>query len=165
MSSTIDRFMAQQGFGDEESSRRRWHFLALQFQPAALALLVLMGIVSQSPALFFLLAAVLVWNVALPQLNLFERLYDWVVAIPMSKPKLESAPPPRLFAQGMAATFMVLIGLSLAMGWIVAAWVFEAFLVVALVALIAGRFCMGSYIFHILQGRRDFANATCPWSK
>jgi hypothetical protein len=48
------------------------------------------------------------------------------------------------------------------MGWIVAAWVFEAFLAVA---LIAGRFCMGSYIFHILQGRRDFANSTCPWSK
>ena len=35
----------------------------------------------------------------------------------------------------MAATFMALIGLSLALGWIIAAWVFEAFLVVALVAL------------------------------
>ena len=165
MSSTIDRFMAQQGFGDEEASRRRWHFLALQFQPAALGLLVLLGIISQSQALFFALAAVLVWNVVLPRLNLFERLYDWVVAIPMSKPKLEPAPAPRLFAQGMAASFMALTGLSLAMGWVIAAYVFEAFLVVALTALIAGRFCMGSYIFHILRGRHDFANATCPWSK
>jgi Domain of unknown function (DUF4395) len=165
MSSSIDRFMAQQGFGDEEATRRRWHFLALQFQPAALGLLVLLGIISQSQALFFLLAAVLVWNVVLPQLNIFERIYDWVVAIPMSKPKLEPAPPPRRFAQGMAASFMLLTGLSLAMGWIIAAWVFEAFLVVALALLIAGRFCMGSYIFHILRGHRDFANATCPWSK
>ena len=165
MSSTIDRFMAQQGFGDEEASRQRWHFLALQFQPVALAFLVVLGIISQSPALFFLLAAVLAWNVALPQLNIFERIYDWVVAIPLSKPKLEPAPAPRRFAQGMAASFMLLIGLSLAMGWIIAAWVFEAFLVVALLALIAGRFCMGSYIFHILRGRRDFANATCPWSR
>jgi hypothetical protein len=24
---------------------------------------------------------------------------------------------------------------------------------------------MGSYIFHILRGHSDFANATCPWSK
>jgi Domain of unknown function (DUF4395) len=165
MSSTIDRFMAQQGFGDEEASRRRGHFMALQFQPVALGLLVLIGIISQSQGLFFLLAAVLVWNVLLPQLNLFERVYDWVVAIPMSKPKLEPAPPPRRFAQGMAASFMLLIGLSLAMGWIVAAYVFEFFLVVALAALIAGRFCMGSYIFHILRGHSDFANATCPWSK
>ena len=165
MSSTIDRFMAQQGFGDEEASRQRWHFLALQFQPVALGLLVLLGIIFQSQGLFFLLAAVLAWNVALPQLNIFERIYDWVVAIPMSKPKLEPAPPPRRFAQGMAASFMLLIGLSLAMGWIVAAWVFEAFLAAALIALIAGRFCMGSYIFHILRGRRDFANATCPWSR
>ncbi|HKT12791.1 MAG TPA: DUF4395 family protein [Terriglobia bacterium] len=165
MSSTIDRFMAQQGFGDEESSRRLWHFQALQFQPASIAILVVVGIIFKLQTLFFLLAAVLVWNVVLPQLNLFERTYDWVVGAPMSRPKLEPAPAPRRFAQGMAATFMALIGLSLALGWIVAAYVFEAFLVVALVALIAGRFCMGSYIFHILTGRRRFANTTCPWSK
>ncbi|HET7101353.1 MAG TPA: DUF4395 family protein [Terriglobia bacterium] len=165
MSSSIDRFMAQQGFGDEEPSRRRWHFLALQFQPVALGLLVLIGIVSQSQGIFFLLAAVLAWNVALPQFNIFERIYDWVVAIPMSKPKLEPAPAPRRFAQGMAASFMALTGLSLAFGWMIAAYVFEAFLVAALVALIAGKFCMGAYIFHTLQGRRDFANSTCPWSE
>ena len=165
MSSTIDRFMAQQGFGDEEPSRRRWHFGALQFQPAFLAFFVLWGIISQSQTLFFVLAAVLVWNVVLPELNLFERLYDWVIGAPMSKPKLEPAPTPRRFAQGMAASFMALTGLSLALGWMIAAYVFEAFLVVALVALIAGRFCMGSYIFHVLRGHRDFANATCPWSK
>ncbi len=165
MSSTIDRFMAQQGFGDEEASRRRWHFLALQFQPAFLAFLVALAIIIQSQTLFFMLAAVLVWNVLLPRLNLFERIYDWVIAGPMSKPKLEPAPAPRRFAQGMAATFMAITGLSLAFGWIITAWVFEAFLVVALVALLAGKFCMGSYIFHTLQGRRDFANSTCPWSK
>jgi len=165
MSSTIDRFMAQQGFGDEDAARRRWHFGALQFQPSILALLVFIGIIFQAQALFFALAAVMVWNVLLPRLNLFERIYDWVVGGPMSKPKLEPAPAPRLFAQGMAATFMAMTGLSLAFGWIIAAWVFEAFLVVALVALIAGKFCMGSYIFHILSGRRDFANSTCPWSK
>jgi len=165
MSNTIDRFMAQQGFGDEEPARRHWHFLALQFQPAVLALLVVIGIISQSQTLFFVLAAILVWNVLLPQLNLFERLYDWVISIPMSKPQLEPAPAPRRFAQGMAATFMALTGLSLAMGWMIVAYVFQAFLVVALAALLGGRFCMGSYIYHTLQGRRDFADSTCPWSK
>ncbi|MGA8182857.1 MAG: DUF4395 family protein [Terriglobia bacterium] len=165
MSSSIDRFMAQQGFGDEDAARRRWHFLALQFQPAFLAFLVALAIISQSQTLFFMLAAVLVWNVVLPQLNLFERLYDWVIGSPMSKPKLEPAPAPRRFAQGMAATFMAITGLALTTGWLIVAYVFQAFIVIALVALLAGKFCMGSYIFHILQGRRDFANSTCPWSK
>jgi Domain of unknown function (DUF4395) len=165
MSSSIDRFMAQQGFGDEDAARRRWHFGALQFQPAFLAFLVALAIIFQSQTLFFMLAAVLVWNVVLPRLNLFERLYDWVIGGPMSKPKLEPAPPPRRFAQGMAATFMAVTGLALTTGWLIVAYVFEAFLVVALVALLAGKFCMGSYIFHTLLGRSKFANATCPWSK
>jgi hypothetical protein len=164
MGTALERFMAQQGFRDEEASRRRWHFRALQFQPTILAILVAVGIVFQSRALFFVLAALLVWNVALPRLNVFERLYDLVIGRG-SKPKLEPAPPPRRFAQGMAATFMAATGLALAFGFPIVAYVLEAFLMVALTALLAGKFCMGSYIFHILRGRRDFANTTCPWSK
>lgn len=165
MGSPVDRFMAQQGFGDEEPSRRLWHFRALQFQPTVLGVLVVLAIIFQSQAVFFGLAAILVWNVIFPRLNVFERVYDWVVGDPMSKPKLEPAPAPRRFAQGMAATFMALTGLSLAWGWMTAAYVFEALLLAALIALIAGKFCMGSYIYHTLRGRSDFANATCPWSK
>lgn len=165
MNSSIDRFMAQQGFGDEEPSRRGWHFRALQLQPLVLGLLVVVGIVFQSAALFFLLAAVLVWSVVMPALNPFERLYDWLIAGSASRSKLEPAPPPRRFAQGMAATFMAITGISLALGWMILAYVFEAFLLVAFLALIFGRFCMGSYIFHTLSGRSAFANSTCPWSK
>jgi len=164
MGTALDRFMVQQGFLGEEASRRRWHFRALQFQPAALGLLVVAGIIFQSQTLFFVLAAVLVWNVVLPRLNVFERFYDWTIGRG-SKPKLEPAPAPRRFAQGMAATFMAATGLSLAFGWMIVAYVFEFFLVVALTALLAGKFCMGSYIYHTLCGRNDFANATCPWSK
>lgn len=165
MKSSIDRFMAQQGFDDEEPSRRRWHFRALQLQPWVLGVLVVVGIIFHSATLFFVLAAVLLWSVLVPALNPFERLYDWVIGGPASMPKLEPAPPARRFAQGMAATFMAVTGVSLAAGWIIIAYVFEAFLLVALAALVAGRFCMGSYIFHALRGRSAFANSTCPWSK
>jgi Domain of unknown function (DUF4395) len=165
MATALDRFMAQQGFGEEETSRRRWHFRALQFQPAVLGLLVVLGIVFRSQTVFFALAAILVWNVVLPRLNLFERFYDLVIGRGASKPRLEPAPAPRRFAQGMAATFMAVIGLSLTLGWMTLAYVFEGFLLAALIALLAGKFCMGSYIYHALRGRSDFANATCPWSK
>src|SRR5690242_1713717 len=165
MNSSVDRFMAQQGFGDEDSSRRRRHFRALQLQPSVLGLLVVVGIIFQWATLFFVLAAVLAWSVIVPAMNPFERLYDWVIGGSASMPKLELAPAPRRFAQGMAATFMAVTGISLAIGWMMVAYVFEAFLLVALIALIAGRFCMGSYIFHALRGRSAFANSTCPWSK
>jgi Domain of unknown function (DUF4395) len=165
MGTALDRFMVQQGFRDEETSRRRWHFRALQLQPAVLGIVVVVAILFQSQTLFFVVAAVLVWNVVLPRLNVFERFYDWAVGGRHSQPKLEPAPPPRRFAQGMAARFMAATGLSLAFGWLIVAYVFEAFLVVALTALLAGKFCMGSYIYLMLRGRGDFANATCPWSK
>jgi Domain of unknown function (DUF4395) len=164
MGTALDRFMVQQGFRDEETSHRRWHFRALQLQPAVLGVLVVAGIIFQSQTLFFALAAVLIWNVVLPRLNVFERFYDLAIGRG-AKPRLEAAPPPRRFAQGMAATFMAITGLSLAFGWLIAAYVFEFFLVVALAALLAGKFCMGSYLYHTLRGRRDFANSTCPWSK
>lgn len=165
MGSVVDRFMEQQGFLGEEPFQRRWHFRALQFQPAVLALLVIVAIVLQSEALFFLLAAVLIWNVIMPHLNVFERFYDRAIGRRLSRPRLEPAPAPRRFAQGMAATFMVLTGLSLATNWLILAYVFEVFLLVAFIALLAGKFCMGAYIYHTLRGRNDFANSTCPWSK
>jgi hypothetical protein len=67
--------------------------------------------------------------------------------------------------QGMATAFMLVVGLALSFGWHATAYVFEGFLVVAFAALLGGKFCAGAYIYHVLRGRADFANATCPWSK
>jgi len=57
-------------------------------------------------------------------------------------PRVSPAPPPRRFARGMAATFMLGIGLSLFAGWSTLAWILDAFLVIALVALVFGKFCL-----------------------
>jgi hypothetical protein len=65
----------------------------------------------------------------------------------------------------MAASFMLGIGATLALGWSVTAYVLEALLVVALSALMFVRFCLGSYIFHLLTGQLRFANRTLPWAK
>ncbi len=163
MATGLDRFMTQQGFADEETHRRRRHFRALQVQPAVIAATVAVGIVLQSAVLFLILAAVLVWNVVWPRLNVFERFYHLVFG--GGGPKLDPAPGPRRFAQGMAAMFMSVTGAALLAHWMIVAYIVEGLIAVALTALIAGKFCMGSYIYHLLRGRGDFANSTCPWSK
>lgn len=111
------------------------------------------------------MATVLVWNATLPHLNAFERFYDRAIGRRGQKPRMESAPALQRIPQGMAVTFMAATGLSLAFSWLIAAYIFEFFLIVALTALIAGKFCRGYCIYHILQGCSDFADATCPWSK
>jgi len=161
----IDNFMRQQGFPPEPADACSMRFAGLYFQPRIVFPLVLLGIVLQSPWVFLALAAVISWNVVLPRFNPFERAYNRLIAGPRGRTPLGAAPGPRRFAQGMAAAFMLGAGLSLLAGARGAAWVFEAFLVVAFSALLFGKFCLGAYVFHVLRGERRFANATLPWAR
>jgi hypothetical protein len=43
------------------------------------------------------------------------------------------------------------------------AYVFEAVFALAAGALAFGRFCLGSFIYHVLTGRGEFARRTLPW--
>jgi hypothetical protein len=156
-------FIQQQGFKDATASGCETQFPALMFQPRLIGVIVAVGLVLQAPALFLILSAILWWNVLLPARNLFDVLYNRFIAGPKGLPKLMPAPGPRRFAQGMAATFMLGIGLSILWDQPVAAWILEGFLVVALVALVFGKFCLGSYIFLLLRGEAAFANRTLPW--
>jgi len=165
MSEAHVNFMKQQGF--EEASPRTCdlQYPALMFQPRVIGVLVLAGVVLQSSMLFLSVSAVLWWSALMPRLNPFDRLYNSLVAARKGLPPLTAAPGPRRFAQGMAATFTLLIGVSLLAGWDTLAWVFEALLLVALSALIFGAFCLGSYVFHLLTGNREFAKRTLPWGR
>ncbi len=165
ISPTIRNFMRQQGFTEEADSACDMHFSGLYFQPRIVGLFVLIAILLQSPGFFFVLSAVLWWNVIFRKWNPFEMFYNAVFAVPRGKPPLVPAPPARAFAQGMAAAFMLVIGLALTTGWIVTAWVFEGLLVAAFTALLFGKFCLGAYVYHVLRGRVAFANSTLPWAR
>jgi hypothetical protein len=122
------------------------------------------GLALQAWSYFLTLSAILWWNVACPRLNPFDALYNQFVAKPRGLPRLAPAPAPRRFSQAVAGTFMLGIGLSLLSGRHTLAWVLEAVLVAALVALIFGRFCLGSYLFLLFTGEGRFANRTLPWA-
>ena len=159
----VRNFMKQQGFVEEPDNVCDMHFSGLYFQPRIVGSLVVVAILLSSPKLFFVLSAVLWWNVLLPQLNPFEAFYNRVLARPRRRPPLTPAPPARRFAQAMAAAFMLVAGLALLQGWMMTAWLFEAFLVMAFAALLFGKFCLGAYVYHLLRGHIAFANSTLPW--
>jgi len=134
------------------------------WQPRAIGILVLIGLVLQAWLYFLALSALLWWNVILPTLNPFDALYNRFVPKPKGVPGLSPAPAPRRFAQAMAGSFMLGIGLFLLFNWSILSWALEALLLAALGALIFGRFCLGSYLFLLLTGRVGFANRTLPWA-
>lgn len=164
-SPVVNNFMKQQGFPSEPADACDMRFAALYFQPRIVFPLVLLAIVLQSAWLFLALSALLWWNVALPRLNPFELAYNRLIARRRGGPFLTPAPAPRRFAQGMAAAFMLGIGLTLTSGWTTAAWVLEGLLVTAFAALLFGRFCLGAYVFHVCRGEAGFANSTLPWAR
>ena len=158
-------FVLQQGVPNVRADGCDLRYSALMFQPRMVGITVLIALILQAWDLFLALSIILWWNVCLPKLNPFDHIYNHFIARPRGLPRLDSAPAPRRFAQGMAATFMLGTALSLMFGWRWAAWIIEAFLVLALALLNFGRFCLGSYIYHLFRGNARFANDTLPWSR
>jgi hypothetical protein len=159
------QFVRQQGFGDVPAAGCASQYSALMFQPRLLAAVVLLAILLQSATLFLVLAGILWWNVLVAPRNPFDALYNWAIAAPRNLLSLTPAPAPRRFAQGMAGTMLGGAGLALLAGWPRLAWILEALVAVALGALVLGRFCLGSYLYHLLRGETRFANRTLPWSR
>jgi hypothetical protein len=63
----------------------------------------------------------------------------------------------------MAGTFALIVAILLLAEANVAARVFEVIFLVAAAAIALGRFCLGSFIYHILTGQGKFAVRTLPW--
>ena len=158
------QFVRQQGFGDASAASCAYQYSALMFQPRLLAVVVLLAILLQSAAMFLVLAGILWWNVLVAPRNPFDALYNRAIAEPRNLPSLTPAPAPRRFAQGMAGTILGGAGLALIAGWPRLAWILEGVVAIALGALVLGRFCLGSYLHHLLRGDTSFANRTLPWS-
>lgn len=158
-------FVRQQGFREADASTCALRYPALMFQPRVVGVLLVVGIVLQEAWLFFALGAVLLWGALLPHWNLFDTLHDATLAGHGGRPEATPvAPGPRRFAQGLAGTLMLAVGLALLGGLHRLAWGVEAFLALAVGALVFGRFCLGSFLFHHLRGDGAFARRTAPWA-
>ena len=158
-------FVQQQGFPDVPVAACTQLSSALRFQPRLVGLTVLVGAITQRPEVFGALAAALWWGALLPRWNLFDALYRLTLGRRSGAPVLEPAPPPRRFAQGMAASFATAIALCLTTHHWVAVWTLEGLLLAAIAALVYGRFCLGSFVYHLTTGRGDFAMRTLPWRR
>jgi hypothetical protein len=156
-------FILQQGLSEPVTESCPLQYSALLFQPRIVALWLVVAVIMQSPFWFFALAAVLWWSALAPRLNPFDALYNWTLAR-RGGLTLTAAPAPRRFAQALAGLFSLAIGVSLALGWRTIAFIIEGFFVVAVGALAFGGFCLGSFVFHLVRGRAEFAKRTLPWA-
>jgi len=158
-----ENFVLQQGLSAAAGPACIAQSSALMFQPRAVGVIVAAALILQSAPLFLALSVVLWWSALLPELNPFDALYRATLGRRPDAARLGPALPPRRFSQGMAGTFAGAIGILLALHETTAAFVVEGFLIVALVALLSLRLCLGSFLFHLFAGRGQFAVRTLPW--
>jgi Domain of unknown function (DUF4395) len=156
-------FILQQGLERPARESCPIRFSALMFQPRLFGSFILLAVILQSSTIFLVLSGILWWNVLIPRLNLFDVVYNRTLANRPGAVHVDPAPPPRRFAQGMAGSFALAIGMLLLLQRGTAALVLQVLLLAALAALVFGRFCLGSFLYHLLRGRSDFALRTLPW--
>jgi hypothetical protein len=158
-------FILQQGFENPAPASCSLQYSALQFQPRIIFFWVLAATAFQSAAAFAVLAAVVWWNALLPRLNLFELVYNRTFGRRPAGFQVGPAPAPRRTAQVMAGTFALAIVLLISFGYSTAAYVVEGIFLAAVLALILGGFCLGSFVYHVLRGEWKFARQTLPWAR
>lgn len=154
-------FVLQQGLSPPEGPSCSRLSRALLFQPRVVAVVLVVATILQSPALFFGLAGILGWCALFPALNPFDWVYNGMLG--RRGTTLGPAPPPRRFAQGMAGAFALAIAVALWLEIHPVAWVLQGIFLLAVLSLVFGRFCLGSFVYHLTRGRGKFARDTLPW--
>src|SRR5437879_13197611 len=99
--SPVMNFMKQQGFAQEPPDRAALRFKGLQFQPTIVGLMMLVAILTQSPAIFLLFLALLWLSVLVLAANPFVRVCNRLVVPPRRPSPLPSAPGAGCVGPGM----------------------------------------------------------------
>jgi hypothetical protein len=156
-------FIVQQGFSPSSPTTYDLQYSALLFMPRLLGLAFVTAAVMRLPTVFFALGVLLWWCVVAPRFNPLNALYNWVMS-PVSGVTLTPAPAPRRFSQFLGGSFALAIAASQTTGARTTALVLQGILLAAVSAVVFGGFCLGSFLFHVLRGRRDVAMRTLPWA-
>jgi hypothetical protein len=157
-------FILQMGFEDPAPSDRSRQYSALVFQPKVVLAVVAAGVLFQSPGVFLALSAVLWWSALFPKLNPISAFYNRTIGKRQGAFRLGPAPAPRRAAETEAGTIALAIALLILAGFTVAAYVLQAILLAAVLAVLIASFCTGTFLYHLACGRWRFVRQTLPWA-
>jgi hypothetical protein len=158
-------FILQLGFEDPAPAVVPLQYSALVFQPKVVLIVVVAGILFQSPTIFAILGGLLWWNALLPKLNPLNALYNRTIGSRPGAFRLGPSPAPRRCAETEAGAVALTIALLIQAGFSLAAYVVEGILLAAALAVLIASFCTGSLTYHVLRGRWRFALQTLPWAR
>ena len=139
----------KQGFGrlDEEAKSR--FALPLRFSPGIATILIVIGLVLQSPIWLGALALVSLSGALFPRGMLLDLVYNLAVRHLFHAPALPSTPTPRRFSYIISTVFLSGSALSFYFRLSVVGFILGAMVVIGATILTTSLWCLGSWCYRL----------------
>lgn len=145
-----DHNLTGQGFGYLDQEAKSRYALPLRFTPAVGTILILIGLVLQSPIWLGSLAVVALSGALFPRHMLIDLIYNLAVRHLLREPPLPPTPKPRRFSYLISASSLAGAALSFYYGLPVLGFIFGGVVVIGATILATTLWCLGSWIYRMV---------------
>jgi hypothetical protein len=142
----------KQGFGKLDDEAKARYALSLRFTPALGTILIVIGLILQSPIWLGGMALVALSGALFPNGMLIDLLYNLAVRHVFHVPALPSTPKPRRFSYLLSTTFLAGSALSFYYGLSVLGFILGGMVVIGGTILTTTLWCLGSWWYRLIFG-------------
>lgn len=142
----------KQGFGRLDEAAKSRYALPLRFTPAVATILIVVGLVLQSPIWLGSMAIVALSGALSPSHMLIDLVYNFGVRQLFHAPPLPPTPKPRRFSYLLSTTFLAGSALSFYYGLPVLGFILGGSVVIGAATLTTTLWCLGSWWYRLIFG-------------
>lgn len=153
LSSFTSENLDKQGFDALDEREKSRYALALRFTPAVGSILILTGLILQSPIWLGSMALVALSGILFPRGMLLDLVYNLGVRHLFHAPPLPPTPTPRRFSYGLSTVVLTSSALSFYFGQPILGFVLGAMVLIGSLTLTTTLWCLGSWYYRLFFGR------------
>jgi Domain of unknown function (DUF4395) len=140
----------KQGFGRLDEAAKSRYALPLRFTPAVATILIVVGLVLQSPIWLGSIAIVALSGALLPSGMLIDLVYNFGVRHLFHAPPLPPTPEPRQFSYLLSTVLLTGSALSFYYGLAVSGFILGGIVVIGGTILTTTLWCLGSWYYRLI---------------
>jgi hypothetical protein len=152
LSSFTKNNLNKQGFGNLDDEAKACYALPLRFTPAVGTILIVIGLILQSPNWIGSMALVTLSGALLPEGMFIDLVYNLGVRHLFHAPKLPPTPKPRRFSYLISTTFLAGSAFSFYFGLSVLGIILGGMVVIGATILTSSLWCLGSWYYRLFFG-------------
>ena len=153
VSAFTDNNLNGQGFGCLDQEAKSRYALPLRFTPAVCTILLVIGLVLQSPIWLGSMALVALSGALFPSGMVTDVVYNLGVRHLFRAPPLPPTPKPRQFSYFLSASSLTGAALSFQYGLPVLGFILGGIVVIGATILTTTLWCLGSWIYRVIFHR------------